>query len=147
MFLTAKKFVKIKYCREIISDLFDKSWSKIVNNNALRIQKNWKGFLTRKKFQSKLSEIKKKIRLLKYKNYLLYVLSLHKLSMFKQKLSNYLTPIVKLQSYVRRKFCMRSFFLAKSSAILIQRNYRSYLRKKYFLIKKWKSYRKLINLS
>ncbi len=54
MFLTVKKFAKLKNCREIVTTLFEKSWTKIVNSNALRIQKNWKGFLTRKRYKSKL---------------------------------------------------------------------------------------------
>jgi hypothetical protein len=49
-----------------------------------------------------------------------------------------------MQAVVRGKLCFRTYILMKNCAILIQKTFRGYLRKKYFLIKKWKDYRRYI---
>jgi len=69
----------------------------------------------------------------------------------KKKYANYLNflnrfraPIVKMQAIVKGKLVHRAYNLSKQCAILIQRAYRRHLRKKYYLIKLWKDYRKKI---
>ena len=49
-----------------------------------------------------------------------------------------------MQAVARGKLCFRTYTLMKNCAILIQKSFRRYLRKKYFLLKKWKDYRKYI---
>lgn len=49
-----------------------------------------------------------------------------------------------LQAAVRGKFARRTYIIMKRCAILIQRAFRRHLRKKYYLIKLWREYRKNI---
>ena len=49
-----------------------------------------------------------------------------------------------MQALVRGKFTKRSYLLMKSCAIVIQRAFRRFLKKKYYLIKLWRNYRKNI---
>ena len=49
-----------------------------------------------------------------------------------------------MQAVVRGKFARRSLLLMRASAILIQKAFRRHLRKKYYLIRLWRDYRKNI---
>lgn len=71
-------------------------------------------------------------------------ISIHKFTKFHEKLNLYKAPIIKMQALVRGKLAFRSYYLTKNCAIVIQKAFRTYLRKKYFLIKKWRDYRKFI---
>jgi hypothetical protein len=49
-----------------------------------------------------------------------------------------------MQAIVRGKFARRTLLVVKASAILIQKAFRRHLRRKYFLIRLWRDYRKNI---
>lgn len=51
-----------------------------------------------------------------------------------------------MQAIVRGKFARRTFIIMKRCAILIQKAYRRHLKKKYYLIRLWRDYRKNIYL-
>jgi hypothetical protein len=84
------------------------------------------------------------LRLAKYQQYFLKVISYHRYQRFAAKLDKYRRPIIKMQALVRGKLAFRTYILLKNCAMLIQNAFRSYLKRKYFLIKKWKDYRKYI---
>jgi hypothetical protein len=49
-----------------------------------------------------------------------------------------------MQAIVRGKLAHRTYKLMQNCAILVQRAFRRYLKKKFFLITKWKDYRRYI---
>ena len=59
-------------------------------------------------------------------------------------LKKYRQPVVKLQSLVRGKLVHRTYNVVKNAAIFIQKAFRRHLRKKYYLIRLWRDYRKNI---
>jgi len=63
---------------------------------------------------------------------------------FSENMNKYKKPVIKMQALLRGKFVRRVFILMKASAIIIQRAFRRHLRKKYYLIRLWKKYRKTI---
>lgn len=63
---------------------------------------------------------------------------------FVENMNKYKKPIIKMQALLRGKFARRVYILMKASAIVIQRAFRRHLRKKYYLIRLWKKYRKNI---
>ena len=91
-----------------------------------------------------MEEIRRKLRLVKYREYLMKVLFHHKFEKFQSIFNRYKRPIIMLQAVVRGKFTHRTFITMKRCAILIQRAFKRHLRKKYYLIKLWKEYRKNI---
>jgi hypothetical protein len=56
----------------------------------------------------------------------------------------YRKPLIMMQAIVRGKFARRTLLVVKASAILIQKAFRRHLRRKYFLIRLWRDYRKNI---
>lgn len=49
-----------------------------------------------------------------------------------------------MQALLRGRLTFKTYTLLKNCTIVIQKAFRRYLRKKYFLIKKWRDYRKYI---
>jgi hypothetical protein len=68
----------------------------------------------------------------------------HKFQNYLKTLNKYKGPIVRLQAAVRGKLVHRTFHVVKNAAIFIQKAYRRHLKKKYYLIRLWKDYRKNI---
>jgi hypothetical protein len=66
----------------------------------------------------------------------------HKYQKYLAILERYRKPVLMLQAVVRGKFVRRTFLLMREAAILIQKAYRRHLRKKYYLIRLWRDYRK-----
>ena len=59
-------------------------------------------------------------------------------------MNRYKQPIVKMQAVVRGKLVHRTYHVVKDAAIFIQKAFRRHLRKKYYLIRLWRDYRKNI---
>jgi len=70
----------------------------------------------------------------------------HKYQNYLKMINKYKQPIIKMQAIVRGKFARRTFIIMKRYAILIQKAYRRHLKKKYYLIRLWRDYRKNIYL-
>lgn len=91
-----------------------------------------------------MEEIRRKLRLAKYREYLMKIIAQHKYLKYLKILNRYKAPIIKMQAIVRGKFTRTAFLLMKTCSILIQRAFRRHLRKKYYLIRLWRDYRKNI---
>lgn len=96
------------------------------------------------KFRKAIELIKKNLRLSKIKGRFKRALFQHNYNKFKKALNLYKKPIIKLQAIVRGKFLHRTFNLVKKNALLIQRVYRRHLKKKFYLLKEWESYKRVI---
>jgi hypothetical protein len=144
-FLNMAKYFRIKNCQEVAMNIFEKGWVKVQNSKAVYIQKCWKGYTVRRRLRLVMEEIRRKLRLAKYREFLMEILFKQKYQKFIVLLNRYKKPVVMMQAIVRGKFARRSFLLMKASAIVIQSAFRRYLRKKYYLIRLWRDYRKNIH--
>lgn len=142
--LTMAAYFRFKNCREVAVEVFEAGWRQIQHNKAVLIQKSWKGYTVRRRFHQVMEEIRKKLRLAKYREYMLQAIFHHKLGNYLAILNGYRKPIVKMQALVRGRLVRRTYQLVKRAAIFIQKAYRRHLRKKYYLIRLWREYRKLI---
>lgn len=143
-FLTMSQYFKQKNCRDVVLEILQESWNTISHKKAIIIQGLYRGYITRKKYKKVLEMIRKKVLLTRYKMCLMRMISAAKFKKFHQALSKYTKPIIKLQAIIRGKFAFRTYKIMKGCAIVIQKAFRSYLKKRYFLIGKWKDYRRYI---
>ena len=137
-FTSMGKFFKLQKCREAALHIFERTWREIEHKCATKIQKTWKGFVVRREFRKVMEEIRRKLRLAKYREYLNQVLFKVKYRNFQRVLDKYRRPIVKMQALARGKFAHRAYNMSRQCAILIQRAFRRHLHKKYYLIALWK---------
>jgi hypothetical protein len=93
-----------------------------------------------------MEDIRKKLRLVKIREQVMKIYFKYKYEKYIELLNRYKRPIIKMQAIVRGKFSRRAFLLMRASAILIQKAYRRHLKKKYYLIRLWRDYRKNIYL-
>jgi len=70
----------------------------------------------------------------------------HKLKKYVTQLNKYKTPIIKMQAVIRGKLTFRTYHNVRQAAIFIQKAFRRHLKKKYYLIRLWRDYRKNIYL-
>lgn len=91
-----------------------------------------------------MEEIRKKLRLGKYREQMMQAIFQHKLQNYIKTLKSFKDPIVRMQAVVRGKLVRRTYLVVKAAAIFIQKAFRRHLRKKYYLIRLWRDYRKLI---
>ena len=96
------------------------------------------------KFMKVMQQIRKKLRLAKYKEYVTQAIFLHKYQKYLAILNRFRRPIVKMQAIVRGRYARRAFLTMRDAATVIQKAFRRHLRKKYYLIRLWKDYRKNI---
>jgi|688.fasta_scaffold687279_2 hypothetical protein len=59
-----------------------KSWNIIEHRNAVKIQAFWKGYQTRKRYKAILENIRKRLRLKKYQQYFMKLISENKYKKF-----------------------------------------------------------------
>jgi hypothetical protein len=137
-FLTMAHYIKEKNCREAAIYIFERGWLEVQNRKAVLIQKTWKGYKVRRMFTKIMEEIRRKLKLIKYREYLMKAIFHNKFMKFQKIFYKYKRPIIMLQAAVRGKFARRTFITMKRCAILIQRAFKRHLRKKYYLIKLWK---------
>jgi hypothetical protein len=140
-FLSMAKYFREKNCRDVAYILLDKAWGVIMNHKAILIQKAWKGFSVRQKYKRVFEGIRRKLRLAKYRDHLIRALFSYKYRKFQDLMRKYLKPVVRLQAIARGRYARKAFKLLRKSAIIIQKAYRTHLRKKYYLTRLWKSYR------
>lgn len=91
-----------------------------------------------------MEEIRKKLRLGKYRDHFLQAIFQHKFQKYLKILASFRDPIIKMQALVRGRLVRRTYITIKRAAIFIQKAYRRHLRKKYYLIRLWRDYRKNI---
>lgn len=72
------------------------------------------------------------------------VIFINKYNKFLKKLNRYKKPIIKMQAIVKGRLVYNSYRLIKKSVIIIQKQFRNYLKRKYFLISRWLDYKKYI---
>lgn len=65
--LTMAAYFRFKNCREIAYELFEAGWKQIQYHKAVLIQKAWKGYSVRRRFKQVMEEIRKKLRLARYR--------------------------------------------------------------------------------
>ena len=73
------------------------------------IQKTWKGYKVRRKFKKIMEEIRRKLRLAKYRDYLMQAIFQYKYQKYQAILNRYKAPIIRLQAIVRGKFARKTF--------------------------------------
>jgi hypothetical protein len=66
-FLTMAQYIKEKNCRDAALFIFECGWKEIQNRKAILIQKTWKGYKVRRMFTKVMEEIRRKLRLVKYR--------------------------------------------------------------------------------
>lgn len=91
-----------------------------------------------------MEEIRKKLRLGKYRDHFLQAIFQHKFQKYLKILASFRDPIIQMQALVRGRLVRRTYITIKRAAIFIQKAYRRHLRKKYYLIRLWRDYRKNI---
>ena len=133
-FLLIKKVYKEKLCRSLLSSYLNDAWDKIINQKALIIQRNYKGYQIRRKFR----EI---IRKMKGRAFIKRAIVKFRVNAFREMLQKYKTPVVKLQAIVRARYMRKVFLQVRKSAIIIQKAYRRHLHKKFYLERLWKVYK------
>lgn len=85
-----------------------------------------------------MEEIRKKLRLVKYREHLLQAIFYHKFQKYLGLLKRYKDPVVKMQAMVRGRLVRRTYLVVKRAAIFIQKAFRRHLRKKYYLVRLWR---------
>ena len=143
-FINMASYVKERNCREVANYIFECGWMKVQHRQAIMIQKTWKGYTVRRTFKKVMEEIRKKLKLIKYRDHLMQAIFQHKFQKYLKLLNRYKNPIIKIQALARGKLVRRSYLTVKKAAIFIQKSFRRHLRKKYYLIRLWREYRKHI---
>ena len=49
-FLSMAAFIRFKHCRDIAYNFFEAGWKEVENQKARMIQKHWKGFLVKRRY-------------------------------------------------------------------------------------------------
>ncbi|EAR87392.2 myosin (macronuclear) [Tetrahymena thermophila SB210] len=134
---------QIEMCKKVImviSQSLDKSWLKIRNISAIKIQSLVRMFLAKinnygivkqsREAKNVILERKAIQKIQRYWRYRNFYLSMKR----------YRNAAYRIQAYFRKKWCSALFQLIKKNTKFIQMHVRSWLNQKYFLTEKWVKY-------
>lgn len=68
----------------------------------------------------------------------------YKFRKYVTQLNKYKNPIIRMQAIMRGKLTFRTYQNVRKAAIFIQKAFRRHLKKKYYLIRLWRDFRKNI---
>ncbi|KAL4496738.1 hypothetical protein ABPG73_011704 [Tetrahymena malaccensis] len=134
---------QIEMCKQVImaiSQSLEKSWFKIRDASAIKIQSLVRMFLTKVSNYSIVKQSREAKNVVLERKAIQKIQRYWRYRSFYLSMKRYRNAAYRIQAYFRKKWCSALFQLIKNNTKFIQMHVRSWLNQKYFLTEKWIKY-------
>ncbi|KAL4494090.1 hypothetical protein ABPG72_016046 [Tetrahymena utriculariae] len=134
---------QIEMCKKVImviSQSIDKSWFKIRDVSATKIQSLVRMYLTKVSNYGIVKQSREAKNIILERKAIQKIQRYWRYRNFYLSMKRYRNAAYRIQAYYRKKWCSALFQLIKKNTKFIQMHVRSWLNQKYFLTEKWVKY-------